>query len=456
MTIVLLGGIVVEEKGINIGNKTFIIPGNSSTNVTRTRILIKKKEREGLFEISSGSVVVKDVMMEEYSSMEMNRETAIIELSGNGRVSLENMIICDGVEGSNVNCFKRSIIIVSGGGSVWIEGVEWRGMFILSSVISFPSSLPYSYPSSLLMSYSNFTFMKRVEDIEGEIEGENSLSEEKEEEGGGEGEGMGEGYGEGDGGGEGIIEEEIKKRKGGSIVDTEEGVVSLSVYLCNFSSCVSEGSEEGGVIRHKGTSYSSVRVESCLFKSCKCSERSGRGGGMFIVIGDLYENPLFCNISFLINSAFVGRDMYIYCYDLKLIVNSSSFSFYFLNEMKVNSIVGRDKKYFVEEIDLIHLLNRFCSSEVYVSDSGMDDEICGMKEYQCKSINVSYEHLNNDSYRKIIISSIIRIYEVLRIEKVHFTSFSSNEENYLKFDYSGIERGENRILTHGNVYITLD
>ncbi|KAH7815189.1 uncharacterized protein MONOS_13946 [Monocercomonoides exilis] len=152
---------------------------------------------------------------------------------------------------------------------------------------------------------------------------------------------------------------------------------------CVLTKCISEKSKEGGGIKaclKRGESE--LKVRGCSFVMCMCSTEDGRGGGAMIDAIDPNAKSVEKEmpalgvkleyIRFMMNDAFVGKDVFIRCNSIKLQLNERLSGLDFSQEVlkEENSICGSDKER--DDVDLIPLITFYYSSQVFVCVNGSD------------------------------------------------------------------------------------
>ncbi|KAH7815095.1 uncharacterized protein MONOS_11413 [Monocercomonoides exilis] len=205
---------------------------------------------------------------------------------------------------------------------------------------------------------------------------------------------------------------------GASVIDVgsyEHGVECL-MDECSITNCKSALSAEGGGMRVVLKSEESVlKVNGSSFSMCKCSTGSGCGGGLYIDGYDPNANygdetqipPLkfkIVNILFVMNEAFVGKDIFIKCFSIAQQINETLFVLNYNQESlnSNNSICGRD----VEsegDVDLIPLITYYYSAQVFVNGMGSDGRRCGAQTNPCSSINCGVDHIEQGVMNAILI-----------------------------------------------------
>ncbi|KAH7815495.1 uncharacterized protein MONOS_5422 [Monocercomonoides exilis] len=197
---------------------------------------------------------------------------------------------------------------------------------------------------------------------------------------------------------------------GACIVSVDSFGVGVECVMegCVLTKCVSEMSEEGGGVKVcLKSGESELKVRGCSFVMCECSTMDGRGGGMMIDAVDPKaesvekEMPALGvrleNIRFVMNEAYVGKDVFIKCYSIAGQVNETLFVLDFSQDAlrSNNSICGRDAVNEID-VDLIPLITFYYSPQVFVSVNGSESRQCGAQENPCQSISCSVKHIEKN------------------------------------------------------------
>ncbi|KAH7815484.1 uncharacterized protein MONOS_5414 [Monocercomonoides exilis] len=204
---------------------------------------------------------------------------------------------------------------------------------------------------------------------------------------------------------------------GACVVSVDSFGVGVECVMegCVLTKCASERSEEGGGVKVcLKSGESELKVRGCSFVMCMCSTVDGRGGGLMIDAADPKaesvekEMPALGvrleNIRFVMNEAFVGKDMFIKCCSIAGQVNETLFVLDFSQDAlkSSNSICGRDDVDKVD-VDLIPLITFFYSPQVFVSVNGSESRQCGAQEKPCQSIWCGARHLERSVANMILI-----------------------------------------------------
>jgi hypothetical protein len=182
----------------------------------------------------------------------------------------------------------------------------------------------------------------------------------------------------------------------------------------------------------KGSSYKECVVGSKYVEDpgmnmhLKMNDVEGRGGGICLdgvgsgsVVFSL--EFLLMNMSFAMNEAFRGRDVYVYCVDILSQVNETQFQFDF-REGKYNrtyAIWGNDESGI--EKDLMSLIVTHQDDTIYVcgekKDSG-NEKICGTKDLPCSSLVNGLSHLIMEEESRLFVDGWISIYSRVSLSRV--------------------------------------
>jgi hypothetical protein len=103
-------------------------------------------------------------------------------------------------------------------------------------------------------------------------------------------------------------------------------------------------------MKYSSSSSGNVKLEESIFHDCSCSSSNGRGGGIYLDISkqDLTNFEL-SSLSFYLNSAKVGEDMYIIASSFLSLFPSSDSSCFFSFAVKNRvwrrfSLFGKEKE----------------------------------------------------------------------------------------------------------------
>ncbi|KAH7826684.1 uncharacterized protein MONOS_7942 [Monocercomonoides exilis] len=216
---------------------------------------------------------------------------------------------------------------------------------------------------------------------------------------------------------------------GPSIFESKsEKKIDLDVKESNITEDKAETSEKGGAIFFTLGASGSMQVIDSTISHCSCSYSSGRGGGVYLATkerGDL--NFTFVGMKFSSNTARVGNDIFIECYNITSQINESQFRFD-LREgryTRMNAIYGRDECDYQSDTDLIGFVTIHQSDTIIVSSvNGSDERQCGTNILPCNSINHGMTHLTSELISQILVIEGSLIEEEMNLEEMSLCSKS--------------------------------
>eukprot|EP00770_Monocercomonoides_exilis_P015514 MONOS_15464.1-p1 / transcript=MONOS_15464.1 / gene=MONOS_15464 / organism=Monocercomonoides_exilis_PA203 / gene_product=unspecified product / transcript_product=unspecified product / location=Mono_scaffold01239:10211-12578(+) / protein_length=763 / sequence_SO=supercontig / SO=protein_coding / is_pseudo=false len=147
---------------------------------------------------------------------------------------------------------------------------------------------------------------------------------------------------------------------GASILESKsEKKICFVVNASNITGDKAETSEKGGAIFFTLCASGSMKMIDSTISQCSCSISSGRGGGVYLATkerGDL--NFTFVGMKFSENSASVGKDIFIECFNITSQINESQFQFDLREGYydRFNAIFGRDMCDHSGDTDLIRFV----------------------------------------------------------------------------------------------------
>ncbi|KAH7825267.1 uncharacterized protein MONOS_5940 [Monocercomonoides exilis] len=213
----------------------------------------------------------------------------------------------------------------------------------------------------------------------------------------------------------------VSEGEGGMVngVVGEGGMVD--VWNTSIEGCVAEKGNGGGMrVELKGDAQLKIRSEEevTLMKKCSAGEEGmmnggGCGGGMWVGIeGERCRFDL-SGVRFEENRARSGRDAFVVCDDLRRVVNGSSFSFSRGISDRENSLMGKDRQKFLNEVYLFIFIDGYSSSVIEVeSETGDDGMWCGMENCPCRSVDCGIGRLGGEGEKKIVISGSTTVEKV--------------------------------------------
>eukprot|EP00770_Monocercomonoides_exilis_P015510 MONOS_15460.1-p1 / transcript=MONOS_15460.1 / gene=MONOS_15460 / organism=Monocercomonoides_exilis_PA203 / gene_product=unspecified product / transcript_product=unspecified product / location=Mono_scaffold01239:53-3990(-) / protein_length=1253 / sequence_SO=supercontig / SO=protein_coding / is_pseudo=false len=204
---------------------------------------------------------------------------------------------------------------------------------------------------------------------------------------------------------------------GGWMKGTVGGSGTLTVDGCNVNRCSCVCGKGGGIyVGLKGNGKIVVNGMSVIDgnKAENNGGNGGRGGGMMIdaldgsAEADRRRAPFLGlrmeNIRFVMNEAFVGRDVFIKCHSIGEQINETLFVLDFEQDAlkSNNSMCGSDAIEGVV-VDLIPLITFFHGPQVFVSGGERDSRQCGAQNNPCLSIECAVKHIQKGVMNAILV-----------------------------------------------------
>eukprot|EP00770_Monocercomonoides_exilis_P004314 MONOS_4295.1-p1 / transcript=MONOS_4295.1 / gene=MONOS_4295 / organism=Monocercomonoides_exilis_PA203 / gene_product=unspecified product / transcript_product=unspecified product / location=Mono_scaffold00112:83745-89051(-) / protein_length=1768 / sequence_SO=supercontig / SO=protein_coding / is_pseudo=false len=237
---------------------------------------------------------------------------------------------------------------------------------------------------------------------------------------------------------------------GASILESKsENKICLIVNESNITEDKAEMSEKGGDIFFTlGASGSMKMIESTI-SHCSCSNSTGRGGGVYLATKETgFLNFTFVGMKFSANTASVGNDIFIECFNITSQINETQFRFD-LREghySRIDAIYGIDRCEHKEDTDLIDFVTIFQSDTIIVSSlNGSNERQCGTSTLPCHSIDYGLMHLTSDFISLMFIVEESVIVEEISLKEM---SLSSKIREMCKVEVkSGIEKAKDALIT---------
>ncbi|KAH7831892.1 uncharacterized protein MONOS_10916 [Monocercomonoides exilis] len=233
-----------------------------------------------------------------------------------------------------------------------------------------------------------------------------------------------------------------------------EKKICLIVNESDITEDKAETSEKGGTIFFILGAAGSMKMIDSIITNCNCNNNTGRGGGVYLATketGDL--NFTFAGMKFSSNTARVGNDIFIECYNITSQINETQFRFDLRENhySRINAIYGRDECDYPSDTDLIGFVTIHKSDTIIVSSmSGSNGRRCGTNTLPCHSIDHGLEHLTSDFMSVMIVVEESVICEEVNLKEM---SLSSKSREMCKVEVkSGISRTrEALVITTGTV-----
>ncbi|KAH7830505.1 uncharacterized protein MONOS_11408 [Monocercomonoides exilis] len=242
-------------------------------------------------------------------------------------------------------------------------------------------------------------------------------------------------------GSEDVVNLEIEKSSFSGVKRTDNGAsilesksekkICLAVNESNITEGKAEESEKGGAIFFTLGASGSMKIIESTISHCSCNNSTGRGGGVHLATKETrFLNFTFVGMKFSANTAKVGNDVFIECFNITSQINERQFQFD-LREghySRINAIYGIDSCKHKEDTDLIDFVTIHQSDTIIVSSvSGSDERQCGTNTLPCYSIDYGLMHLTSDFMSVMIVVAESVIGEEINLEEMSLSS--RNREN---------------------------
>eukprot|EP00770_Monocercomonoides_exilis_P011693 MONOS_11637.1-p1 / transcript=MONOS_11637.1 / gene=MONOS_11637 / organism=Monocercomonoides_exilis_PA203 / gene_product=unspecified product / transcript_product=unspecified product / location=Mono_scaffold00595:34590-38690(-) / protein_length=1366 / sequence_SO=supercontig / SO=protein_coding / is_pseudo=false len=242
---------------------------------------------------------------------------------------------------------------------------------------------------------------------------------------------------------------------GASILESKsEKSICFVVNESNITEDKAEMSEKGGAIFFTLGASGSMKMIDSTISHCSCSSSSGRGGGVYLATKERGELDFtFTGMKFSSNTAKVGNDIFIECYNITSQINERQFLFdlregYYTRN---NAIYGIDSCDYPIDTDLIVFVTIHQSDTIIVcSVNGSNEKQCGTNALPCYSIEHGLIHLTSDFMSQMIVVEESVIGEEIDLKEMSLSSKSrENCEVEVKSDIEITK--ESLVITTGTV-----
>ncbi|KAH7831370.1 uncharacterized protein MONOS_13966 [Monocercomonoides exilis] len=242
---------------------------------------------------------------------------------------------------------------------------------------------------------------------------------------------------------------------GASILESKsDKKIDLVVKESNITKDKAEMSEKGGAIFFTLGASGSMKMIDSTISHCSCSLSSGRGGGVYLATKERGElNFTFVGMKFNENTARVGNDIFIECFNITSQINESQFQFDLRENhySRINAIYGIDECQYTVYTDLIEFVTIYQSDTIIVSSvNGTNERRCGTNTLPCYSIEHGLIHLTSEMISQILVIQESVIGEEINLKEMSLCSKS--RENCIVEVETGIERTrEALVIASGTV-----
>ncbi|KAH7831337.1 uncharacterized protein MONOS_12925 [Monocercomonoides exilis] len=237
---------------------------------------------------------------------------------------------------------------------------------------------------------------------------------------------------------------------GASILESKcENKICLVVKESSIIEDKAELGEKGGVIFFTLGASGSMNLIGSTISHCSCSNNTGKGGGVYLATKERGElNFSFVGMKFSANTAKVGNDIFIECFNISSQINETQFQFDLRegNYNRSNAIFGRDDCDYPSDTDLIGFVTIHQSDTIIVSSlNGSNEKQCGTSMLPCYSIEHGLIHLTSDFISQMIVVEESVIGGEINLEEM---SLSSKSRGLCEVEVkSGIERTRETLIS---------
>ncbi|KAH7824742.1 uncharacterized protein MONOS_899 [Monocercomonoides exilis] len=214
---------------------------------------------------------------------------------------------------------------------------------------------------------------------------------------------------------------------GPSILESKsEKKIFLVVNESNITEGKTESSEKGGAIFFALGASGSMKMIDSTISQCSCT--NGKGGGVYLATKERgFLDFTFAGIKFSANTAKVGNDIFIECFNITSQINEMQFQFD-LREghySRINAIYGKDSCDYTNDTDLIGYVTIHQSDTIIVSGvNGSNDRQCGTSILPCYSIDHGLMHLTSDFMSVMIVVEESVIGDEINLKEMSLSSKS--------------------------------
>ncbi|KAH7831333.1 uncharacterized protein MONOS_12921 [Monocercomonoides exilis] len=237
---------------------------------------------------------------------------------------------------------------------------------------------------------------------------------------------------------------------GPSILESKsDKKIDLVVKESNITEDKSEKSEKGGAIYFTLGSSGSMKMIDSTITNCNCSISEGKGGGVYLATDERGElNFSFVGMKFSANTAKVGNDIFIECFNITSQIDETQFQFDLRENhySRINAIYGIDSCEHKEDTDLIDFVTIHQSDTIVVSSAvGSNDRQCGTNALPCDSIEHGLVHLTSEYVSLLYVDAESVIGREINLEEM---SLSSKSRGLCEVEVkSGIERTRETLIS---------
>eukprot|EP00770_Monocercomonoides_exilis_P007406 MONOS_7367.1-p1 / transcript=MONOS_7367.1 / gene=MONOS_7367 / organism=Monocercomonoides_exilis_PA203 / gene_product=unspecified product / transcript_product=unspecified product / location=Mono_scaffold00250:586-1606(-) / protein_length=266 / sequence_SO=supercontig / SO=protein_coding / is_pseudo=false len=167
------------------------------------------------------------------------------------------------------------------------------------------------------------------------------------------------------------------------------------------------------------------RISRSTISRCCCSQ-SGKGGGVYFRSRETGRlNFVFEKMNWGANTAGVGNDIFVECYNITSQINETQFHFDLREKyyVQLNAIYGADVTEHTGDTNLIDFITIHQSDTIIVSSmNGSNERQCGTYTLPCYSIDYGLMHLTSEFMSLVFADGASVINGELRLEEMGISS----------------------------------
>ncbi|KAH7829813.1 uncharacterized protein MONOS_3356 [Monocercomonoides exilis] len=350
----ILTGTIIETNSFNCGTDSFSVYGQSNlSSIIQTEL---ESGCFSLFSVSTGTLIVRDLVLVHNSAHANNRASRLFEITGTGEMHISGLNISAGSEQSENTAFATELINIQNG-MFQMENVNW------AKTISAVSLFSLSSTNEVSLTFSGCTFSG--------------------------------------------IE---RTTNGAAVMSFSNDKANIDLDSCTFEDCGSTTSENGGSMMLCVGETNEVKVEGGNFNGCFCSSSNGLGGGILLQLLTGNSNFLISS-SFVTNTAKWGRDIFVISPNLEETAKSQKITCVTASLDSFDKVRGYENGNTSAAIPLcIYLLPT--PEEIFVSNfEASDHSHCGIVQFPCLALKHSLTRQTGT--KKVVVSGMISMSDEL-------------------------------------------
>eukprot|EP00770_Monocercomonoides_exilis_P014921 MONOS_14867.1-p1 / transcript=MONOS_14867.1 / gene=MONOS_14867 / organism=Monocercomonoides_exilis_PA203 / gene_product=unspecified product / transcript_product=unspecified product / location=Mono_scaffold01089:12442-17170(-) / protein_length=1553 / sequence_SO=supercontig / SO=protein_coding / is_pseudo=false len=204
-----------------------------------------------------------------------------------------------------------------------------------------------------------------------------------------------------------------------------ESGIELRIEDSLFVDNKAEACEKGGVMLFVLSGSGAFHISKSTISRCCCSQK-GKGGGVYLRSRETGRlNFVFEKMNWSANTAGVGNDIFIKCYNITSQINETQFHFDLREKyyVQLNAIYGADVTEHTGDTNLIDFITIHQSDTIIVSsENGSNERQCGTYTLPCYSIDYGLMHLTSEFMSLVFADGASVINGELQLEEMSLSS----------------------------------